>query len=241
MQFREILTMALASVGANKLRSALTMLGITIGVFSVISVMTAIGAMQASIESGLTLFGSNIFQFAKYPVSVNAGGKGSQKYENRRDINYREAQRYAELMEGNAQEICLKVFDGGKQAVYNGVKTTPSLTIVGTNKSFLTANAYTLAYGRNLNEEDVGLSRRVLVIGRDIEKRLFPHESPIGRVIKLNGSHFHNCRRDGRKRDSVWPKPGRYRGAPHHSVFRRFRLRQSDDQHRDPILLPNGL
>ena len=75
MQFREILTMALASVGANKLRSALTMLGITIGVFSVISVMTAIGAMQASIETGLTLFGSNIFQFAKYPVNVNAGGQ----------------------------------------------------------------------------------------------------------------------------------------------------------------------
>ena len=43
MEFREILIMALASVGANKLRSALTMLGITIGVFSVISVMTAIG------------------------------------------------------------------------------------------------------------------------------------------------------------------------------------------------------
>ncbi len=190
MQFREILTMALASVGANKLRSALTMLGITIGVFSVISVMTAIGAMQASIESGLTLFGSNIFQFAKYPVSVHAGGKDSQKYENRRDINYREAQRYAELMEGNAQEICLKVFDDGKQAVYNGVKTTPSLTIVGTNKSFLAANAYTLAYGRNLNEEDVALSRRVLVIGRDIERRLFPHESPIGRVIKLGGHTF---------------------------------------------------
>jgi putative ABC transport system permease protein len=190
MQFREILTMALASVGANKLRSALTMLGITIGVFSVISVMTAIGAMQASIESGLTLFGSNIFQFAKYPVSVNAGGKSSQKYENRRDISYREAERYAELMEGNAQAICLKVFDGGKQAVYNGVKTTPNLTIVGTNKNFLAANAYTLAYGRNLNEEDVALSRRVLVIGRDIEKRLFPHESPIGRVIKLSGHTF---------------------------------------------------
>jgi putative ABC transport system permease protein len=190
MQFREILTMALASVGANKLRSALTMLGITIGVFSVISVMTAIGAMQNSIENGLTLFGSNIFQFAKYPVTVNAGGRGSKKYENRRDIDYRQAQRYAELMEGNAAEVCLKVFDNGKQAVYNGVKTTPSLTIVGTNKSFLAANAYTLAYGRNLNEEDVALSRRVLVIGRAIEQRLFPHESPIGRVIKLAGHTF---------------------------------------------------
>jgi len=190
MEFREILTMALASVGANKLRSALTMLGITIGVFSVISVMTAIGAMQGSIESGLTLFGSNIFQFAKYPVTVNAGGRGSRKYENRRDINYQQAQRYAELMEGNAAEVCLKVFDAGKQAVYNGVKTTPSLTIVGTNKSFLVANAYSLAYGRNLNDEDVALSRRVIVIGRAIEQRLFPHESPVGRVIKLGGHTY---------------------------------------------------
>ena len=190
MRFREILVMALTSVGANKLRSALTMLGITIGVFSVISVMTAIGAMQASIETGLTIFGSNIFQFAKYPVTVHAGGAGSNKYENRRDISYRDAQRYAELMEGNAQEVCLKVFDDGKQAVYNGVKTTPSLTIVGTNKSFLAANAYSLAYGRNLNDEDVALSRRVLVIGREIERRLFPHESPIGRVIKLGGHTY---------------------------------------------------
>jgi putative ABC transport system permease protein len=190
MEFREILRMALASVGANKLRSSLTMLGITIGVFSVISVMTAIGAVQGSIESGLTLFGSNIFQFAKYPVTVNAGGRGSRKYENRRDIDYHQAQRYAELMEGNAAEVCLKVFDAGKQAVYNGVKTTPSLTIVGTNKSFLVANAYSLAYGRNLNDEDVALSRRVIVIGRAIEQRLFPHESPINRVIKLGGHTY---------------------------------------------------
>ena len=190
MNFREILAMALSSVGANKLRSALTMLGITIGVFSVISVMTAIGAMQASIETGLTLFGSNIFQFAKYPASVHSGGRDAKKYENRRDISYREGQRYAELMEGYAPEVCLKIFDDGKQAVYNGHKTTPSLTVVGTNKSFLAANAYTLGYGRNLNEEDVALSRRVLVVGRAIEQALFPHESPIGRVIKLSGHTF---------------------------------------------------
>src|SRR5256885_6810780 len=107
MQFREILTMALASVGANKLRSSLTMLGITIGVFSVISVMTATGAMQGSIETGLTIFGSNIFQFAKYPVNVRAGGRDQQKYENRHDISYREAQRYAELMQGYARAVCL--------------------------------------------------------------------------------------------------------------------------------------
>ena len=74
MLFSEIIKMALASLGANKLRAALTMIGITIGVFSVISVMTAIGALQSSIESGIKFLGSNIFQFAKYPANVNVGG-----------------------------------------------------------------------------------------------------------------------------------------------------------------------
>ena len=94
MLFREIIAMALSSLGANKLRAALTMTGITIGVFSIISVMTAIGALQNSIENGLSFLGSNIFQFAKYPANINAGGEIKKKYQNRRDISYRQALHY---------------------------------------------------------------------------------------------------------------------------------------------------
>ena len=146
MLFGEIITMALGSLGANKLRSALTMVGITIGVFSVISVMTAIGALQNSIETGISFLGSNIFQFAKYPVNLTTSGNVKKKYQNRRDITYQQALHYYQLMEGSAREICLKSFayEVKGQAVYNGAKTTPSLLIVGTNRSFLTANAYTL-------------------------------------------------------------------------------------------------
>jgi putative ABC transport system permease protein len=192
MLFREIIAMALSSLGANKLRATLTMTGITIGVFSIISVMTAIGALQNSIENGISFLGSNIFQFAKYPANINAGGEIKKKYQNRRDISYRQALHYYELMEGNAREICLKCFgyELKGQAVYNGVKTTPSLLIVGTNRSFLTANAYTLGYGRNLNDEDVNLARNVIVVGKIIEKRLFPHESPIGKVIRMSGHTY---------------------------------------------------
>src|SRR5438034_7349056 len=192
MLFREIIAMALSSLGANKLRAALTMTGITIGVFSIISVMTAIGALQSSIESGISFLGSNIFQFGKYPVNINAGGEIKKKYQNRRDISYRQALHYYELMQGSAREICLKCFgyELKGQAVYNGVKTTPSLLIVGTNRSFLTANAYTLGYGRNLNDEDVDFARNVIVVGKMIEKRLFPHESPIGKVIRMSGHTY---------------------------------------------------
>ncbi len=184
--------MALSSLGANKLRAALTMTGITIGVFSIISVMTAIGALQSSIESGISFLGSNVFQFAKYPVNIDTGGETKRKYQNRRNVSYRQALRYYELMQGDAQEICLKCFgrDLKGQAVYNGVKTTPSLTVVGTNRGFLTANAFTLGYGRNLTDEDVDFSRAVVVVGKMIEKRLFPHESPIGKVIRMSGHTY---------------------------------------------------
>src|SRR5205814_6227432 len=192
MLFGEIIKMAWSSLGANKLRSVLTMLGITIGVFSVISVMTAIGALQYSIENGISFLGSNIFQFAKYPANVAAGGNVKKKYQNRRNIAYLQAVHYQKLMEGNAREICLKCFgyEVKGQAVYNGVKTTPSLLVGGTNRSFLTANAYTLGYGRNLNDEDVDLARNVIVVGNMVEKRLFPNESPIGKTVRVSGHTY---------------------------------------------------
>src|ERR1700724_1009831 len=192
MLFREIIKMALSSLGVNKLRSGLTMFGITIGVFSVISVMTAVGALQYSIENGISFLGSNIFQFAKYPANVAAGGNVKKKYQNRRNISYQQALRYQKLMEGNAREICLKCFgyEVKGQAVYNGVKTTPSLLVVGANRGFLTANAYTLGYGRNVNDEDVELARNVIVVGKMIEKRLFPHETPIGKVVRMTGHTY---------------------------------------------------
>jgi putative ABC transport system permease protein len=192
MKFSEIVTMALSSLGVNKLRSGLTMIGITIGVFSVISVMTALGALQYSIENGISFLGSNIFQFAKYPANMAAGGDVKKKYLNRRNITYQQGLHYQRLMEGNAREICLKCFgyEVKGQAVYNGVKTTPSLLVVGTNRSFLTANAYTLGYGRNLNDEDVDLARNVIVVGKMVEKRLFPHESPIGKMVRVSGHTY---------------------------------------------------
>src|ERR1700686_4428761 len=192
MLFGEIIAMALNSLGANKLRSALTMICITIGVFSVISVMTALGALQNSIENGISFLGSNIFQFAKYPANVNASGNVKKKYENRRNITYRQALHYYKLMEGNAREICLKCFgyEVKGQAVYNGVKTTPNLLIVGANRGFLTANAYTLGYGRNVNDEDVDLARNVIVVGKMVEKRLFPPETPIGKVVRMTGHTY---------------------------------------------------
>ena len=190
MPLIEILRIAFASIGVNKLRSILTMLGITIGVFSVIGVMTTISALRGSIETGLSFLGSNTFQFGKWPV-VGGGGSEHRKYEMRRNITMAQALRYKQLMDGTSDVICLKVFcHDAAQAVYNGRKTTPDVTFGGTNEFFLNANQYSIELGRNFQPEDIELARPVTIIGQDIVKKLFPSEQALGKTIKVLGRTY---------------------------------------------------
>ncbi len=186
MPFLEIIRIALSSLGVNKLRSILTMTGITIGVFSVIGVMTAVSALRGSIESGLSFLGSNIYQIAKYPTGIEDGGNNRRRLAMRRDVSLEQAQRFKELMKDTTEVVCLKVFDQeGAQATYNGRKTTPGLTFGGSDEHFLTANQFTIEAGRNFGPEDVELSRPVIIIGQTIVQKLFAAENPIGKQLKM--------------------------------------------------------
>src|SRR5436309_3593456 len=187
MFLSEIFRMALGSLRTNRLRSALTMLGVAIGVFSVIGVMTALSAIQGSIESGLSFLGSNIFQFAKYPVVSTRDPE--EKFANRRDISLQQATEFKRLMEGQAQAIALKCFDGGKPVSFGNV-TLQGRTLVGTNEYFLAANSYTIAYGRNISPDDVDLGRPVTVVGASIQKKLFPSQTALGKTIKVNSKPY---------------------------------------------------
>jgi putative ABC transport system permease protein len=86
MSFAEIIRMALSSLGVNKLRSFLTMSGITIGVFSVIGVMTAVTALRSSIETGISFLGTNMFQISKFPATGGGDGSQRRRIELRRDV-----------------------------------------------------------------------------------------------------------------------------------------------------------
>jgi putative ABC transport system permease protein len=182
MQLSETFRISLGALRTNKLRSGLTILGVTIGVFSVIGVMTALSVIQSSIESGLSFLGSNIFQFAKYPTINTSDPENT--FANRRNITLEEAREFERLMGGQANAICFKIFDRGQPASHGRVKIQGQ-TLVGTNEHFLVANSYTLGYGRNLTPEDVALARNVTVVGPNIQKKLFANETPIGKTVKL--------------------------------------------------------
>jgi putative ABC transport system permease protein len=190
MRLSEIIAMSLGSLGVHKLRSVLTMAGITIGVFSVIGVMTAVSALRGSVETGLSFLGANTFQISKYP-SFQIGGNDWAKIQKRRNITYAQAERYRQLMEGTSNVIRLISWSGGQaQAVFGKHKTTPSLRYAGTNEHFLEANQFAIEIGRNLAPEDVDLRRPVAIIGQTVLKDLFPAESPLGKVIQVKGHSY---------------------------------------------------
>src|SRR5882757_3832398 len=103
----EILRLAFAALNANKLRSSLTILGISVGVFSVIGVMTVIAGLRGQVEENLTVLGSASFQINKYPA-INFSDP-RERFRNRRDITYAMADRFKEMM-GDSAKVNLTIY-----------------------------------------------------------------------------------------------------------------------------------
>lgn len=187
MNFTETLRLALSSLAANKLRSALTMLGIAVGVFSVIGVMTVITGLRGSIETGLNVLGANSFQISKFPA-INFSDP-RMRFRNRADISYAQATAFKELMAGDA-EVSLSLRRGGRRVLYLDQRTNPNIRLIGSDENFITSRNYEISAGRNLQPDDVEFGRSVVLLGSDIVSRLFPNEEPLGRVVRIDGQSY---------------------------------------------------
>ena len=92
-EFRESFRMAIGAVAAHKLRSALTLLGVLVGVFSIIVVMTTMRVMQAVVESELSHLGDQTFTVRKYPTILFNQPEGLEKIRRRKNITLQEGRR----------------------------------------------------------------------------------------------------------------------------------------------------
>lgn len=188
MKFTEILRLAFAALGANKLRSLLTMLGISVGVFSVIGVMTVISGLRGQIEQGMSTLGANTFQFEKNPPFDRGNGDRSRTA-NRRNIDYAQATRFKELM-GEGAPVCLQIARSSLAAAYLDRKTNPNIALVGSDENYLSSLDFSLSAGRDLNAGDVELGRPICVLGADVAKSLFADENPVGQTVRVGGQNY---------------------------------------------------
>ena len=183
----ETLTLALASLRANLLRSLLTIAGMVVGVFSIIAVMMMVDGVRNNIETNLTVLGSNSIQIQKFPA-INFSNPWL-RFGNRRNIDYTMASRFKDLT-GDAARVNLLLARGGLVARYLDRKTNPEVTLRGTDENYMTAFDYTIAQGRALATDDIAFGRPVCVIGAELATKLFPNENPLGALIRAGTANY---------------------------------------------------
>ncbi len=188
--FKESLLMALAAIRSSKLRSVLTLLGVVVGVFSIISVMTAVGVLRNSIEEGITQLGANTFQIQKFPVVIGDNHENRHKYHNRKDITYEQALQVKDRAT-LAEAVGIEIDRWGRIVYWNGEKTNPNVSLLGENLEGMITNDYVVETGRSFVAQDLDLSRDVAILGKPVREKLFPpHVDPIGQTIRVDGSLY---------------------------------------------------
>jgi putative ABC transport system permease protein len=183
---KESFLMAIAAIRASKLRSILTLLGIVVGVFSIISVMTAVGALKQNIESALSQLGANTFQVQKFTISFNSTPEQRRKMWNRKNITVEQAIMVKERVV-YAEAVGMEAEDHGKIVFWEGKKTNPNVTISGITSEVLITADLTIEAGRAITQDDIDIGRKVVVLGSAVREILFPPNiDPVGQSVRID-------------------------------------------------------
>jgi putative ABC transport system permease protein len=188
-EFIESVRMALNAVAAHKLRSALTLLGVLVGVFSIIVVMTAMRVMQSNIESSIAELGVNTFAVQKWPGIYFGGHEGFEKFWRRKSITL---QHYKLLREKAtmAKDIGIEGDFWMGEIVSKFGRTPPNVMMFGAAPGNFPAKSWDIEEGRPIVQSDMDSVRDVCVLAAKLAASLFPYGSPLGEKVKLDGINY---------------------------------------------------
>ena len=188
-ELHESFLMAMSALVAHKLRSALTLLGVLVGVFSIIVVMTAVRVMQNNIEGELNQLGANTFQVDKWPAIYFGGPEGFQKFWRRKNITLAHGLAVRDRATLAAAVGVEADFWSGQAASRYG-KSPPTVPLTGAMPGNFAARNWIVAEGRALLDTDIDSRRDVCVLGGGLGKILFPFGSALGERVKFGGINY---------------------------------------------------
>jgi putative ABC transport system permease protein len=183
---RETLRIAWGGITANKLRSGLTILGMTIGVASVIVLIAVGNGSSQAVKSQIQSLGTNVL------LVLTGIGRGGARSTSATSVALTKEDASALQGPGKAPDVRSAspvVNASSVKLVYNSTSYEPS-SFIGTTPSYLTAHSYKLAEGTSLTSAEVSEHKRVAVIGQTIVQELFAGQSAVGQNIKVNGSNY---------------------------------------------------
>jgi len=185
---KENISIALQSIGGNKLRTSLTSLIIAIGIMALVGILTAIEGVKTSVNNAFAGLGANSFTIQNRGSGLNFGNGGHRK--EYPPINYEQADRFKKKF---ALPVIVAVnlrVSGTAIAKYGNQKTNPNISVTGSNENYLATGGYKLAFGRNFSSAELERGENVVMIGNEIKKRLFKNEDPINKSIFIGSNKF---------------------------------------------------
>jgi putative ABC transport system permease protein len=188
-ELHESFSMAMNALAAHKLRSALTLLGVLVGVFSIIVAMTAMRVLQNNIEQEFSQLGSYSFAVRKWPAVYFGGPEGFEKFWRRKNITLQQARRLEEKAT-LARSVGIESFFWGGQVETKYQKTDPNVQLLGETPGSFPPKNWIVRDGRGLIDADVDSARDVCVLANTLATNVFPRGSPVGQLVKINGINY---------------------------------------------------
>ncbi|GAA3198590.1 ABC transporter permease [Nonomuraea roseoviolacea] len=179
MRGRESFAMALEALRVNRLRSALTMLGVIIGVLAVVVLVSVGTGAKDAVEKQISGLGTNIILVV--PGQLTVGAAPTQSRLSLADVAY------VRRVVGDPAKVTVSLQSG--ETVRVG-RTEAFVTIIGTDQNLTNVFQRPLAKGRPLSETDVDTRRRVAVLGSEVAARMFGDVDPVGRQVSIAGARF---------------------------------------------------
>ncbi len=183
---KESFAFAMNALRNNKLRTMLSLLGVTIGIFSIIAVLAAVDSLDKKIKKDLSSLDKNTM----YLTSVSFGPSSIPRWKREQfpKVKYEEYQ-FLKTNLNSIENSCFQYFTNN-QNLKNEDKTVSNVNVVPVTFEFAEIQRMEINQGRFFNEAESNAGNAVVVIGNDIAEGLFENSDPIGKTIRMYGQRF---------------------------------------------------
>ena len=178
---------AMQALKANVFRTILSLLGVTVGIFSVIGVFTMVDSLQKNIEGSLSTLGTNTIHIDKWPWAFSGNDFPWWKYFMRPQPRYEE---YRYLRENLQSAKAVSIFTAKSNITVKNASNSVQAGIMGVAFEYNIISDVPITDGRWFLPQEADAARNLAVVGSEIAENLFPNESPVGKTIKVKGLNF---------------------------------------------------
>lgn len=191
---REVVVMAMVTVRANKMRSALTILGVVIGITSIVGMTALIRGFDQSLRAMISAIGPNTVFIQRFGITSFANGAELKDLFKRPNLSVSDA-RALETQAETVAFVDIQLGAGGRptqeRVFYRDQKTKP-LVVLGTTENFAEGTRIPMMAGRFFNGTDVQYRKNVVVLGNTALLLLFAPSGadPIGKTLRIGGQQF---------------------------------------------------